>query len=298
MESQCVSDGGRRQSLPQITAGTSNSTINTIQLMSKGVSSASPCEPVTRLEQPRHPSMSHPATSQGQVSSHEPRGHGQTVNPPGHPVSAHPGHVRPSPAAHTEVWQEQSLTVLTSGEVGIGREQSLAGWQRWLWRRDLGGRRGVRSWGQCRAPWGQCEGAVAPGQAQLAQPSPTLTCCIGQVVLCWQQRVAEVVVVVMSREQALRGRRAGPVTAPVPRTRAPNAAAAPAAPHHPTATALPLLRRLLADLGRGKQTHAEGRDQQPHGTCVPSAFAPTGSHDADGKWGGMAKSHVEDTGPV
>lgn len=117
--SQCVSDEGRRQSLPQITAGTSSSTINTIQLMSKGVSSASPCEPVTHLVQPRHPGASYPATTQGQISSREPQGHGQTLNPRGHPVSAQAG-------------AEQSLTVLTSGEVGIGREQSLAGWQRWL----------------------------------------------------------------------------------------------------------------------------------------------------------------------
>lgn len=119
VRSQCVSDEGRRQSLPQITAGTSSSTINTIQLMSKGVSSASPCEPVTRLVQPRHPGASYPATTQGQISSREPQGHGQTLNPRGHPVSAQAG-------------AEQSLTVLTSGEVGIGREQSLAGWQRWL----------------------------------------------------------------------------------------------------------------------------------------------------------------------
>lgn len=54
-------------------------------------------------------------------------------------MSAHPGHLR-------EVRQEQSLTVLTSAEAGIGRERSLAGWQRWLWRRDLVGRRRVRSW--------------------------------------------------------------------------------------------------------------------------------------------------------
>lgn len=40
---------------------------------------------------------------------------------------------------------EESLTVLTSGEVGIERERSLAGWQRWLWRRDLRRRSGVRS---------------------------------------------------------------------------------------------------------------------------------------------------------
>lgn len=49
-----------------------------------------------------------------------------------------------------------------------------------------------------QAPQGQCEGPVAQGQVQLPPPgSPTLTCCIGQVVLRWQQRVAEVVVVVM-----------------------------------------------------------------------------------------------------
>lgn len=40
---------------------------------------------------------------------------------------------------------EESLTVLTSGEVGIGRERSLAGWQQWLWRRDLRRRSSVRS---------------------------------------------------------------------------------------------------------------------------------------------------------
>ena len=88
--------GGRRQSLPQITAGTSSRTINTIQLMSKGVSSASPCEPVTCLVQPRRPGTSRPATTQGQVSSRrrqppEPRGDGQTPNPlPSRAPPAHP----------------------------------------------------------------------------------------------------------------------------------------------------------------------------------------------------------------
>lgn len=107
------------------------------------------------------------------------------------------------------------------------------------------------------------------------QPSPCLTCCIGQVVLCWQQRVPEVVVVVMRGEQALRGRCAGPVTAPLPCPCSPNAAAAPAAPHHPTATAIPLLRCLLTYLERRKQTHAEEHDQQPWDTYqdVLSAFA-------------------------
>lgn len=117
---------------------------------------------------------------------------------------------------------------------------------------------------------------MAQGQVQLPpQPSPTLTCCIGQVVLCWQQRVPEVVVVVMRREQALGGRRAGPVAAPLPCTRSPDAAAAPTAPHHPTATAVPLLRRLLAYLERRKQTRTEGHDQTPRGTYrdAPSAFA-------------------------
>lgn len=89
-----MSDQGRRQSLPRIMAGTSSSTINTIQLMSKGVSSASPCEPVTCLVQPRHPGVSHPATTQGQVSSREPQRHGQTLNPRGHPMSAQPGRPR------------------------------------------------------------------------------------------------------------------------------------------------------------------------------------------------------------
>lgn len=208
-------------------------------------------------------------------------------------MGAHPGHLRPSPAAHVEVWREQSLTVLTSGEVGIRREWSLAGWQRWLWRRDLGGEKRCQEMAD-RAGHLAGDGVRVPqpkGRCSSPQPSPALTCCIGQVVLCRQQRVPEVVVVVMRREQALGGRRAGPVAAPLPRARSPDAAAAPAAPHHPTAATVPLLRRLLAYLERGKQTHAEGHDQLPQGTYrdIPSAFAQKAPMMLMGS-GGMAKS--------
>lgn len=104
----------------------------------------------------QRPGTSRPAMTQGQVSSRrrqprEPWGDGQTQTLQGTPLCTRPSHLCPSLVAHrpnrvgVAVPREESLTVLTSGEVGIGREQSLAGWQRWLWRRDLRRRSGVRS---------------------------------------------------------------------------------------------------------------------------------------------------------
>lgn len=103
----CPMRGGE-DSLPRIVAGTSSRTINTIQLMSKGVSSTSPCEPVTCLVQPRRPGASRPATTQGHVSSRcqQPRKpQGRWANPKpsalkGTLLCTHPGHLRPSPVAH------------------------------------------------------------------------------------------------------------------------------------------------------------------------------------------------------
>lgn len=80
--------------------------------------------------------------------------------------------------------------------------------------------------------------------------------------------------VVVRREQALRRRGAGPVGTPVSPAGSPDAATAPAASHHPAAAAVPLLRCLLTYLGRRKQTHTEGRDLLPWGTCWTLKAAP------------------------
>jgi len=117
--------------------------------MSKGVSSASPCEPVTCLVQPRRPGASRPATTQRQVSScrrqpREPWDDGKSPHPSARPPPPQPGCPRRGRAA-MPASREKSLTGLTSGAVGTGRARSLAGWRRWLWRRDLRRRHGVRS---------------------------------------------------------------------------------------------------------------------------------------------------------
>lgn len=197
-----MSDQGRRQSLPRIMAGTSSSTINTIQLMSKGVSSASSCEPVTCLVQPRHPGVvSHPATTQGQVSSREPQRHGQTLNPRGHPMSAQPG--RPSGGA---AGAEPYRSHLRGGGYREGAEPC------WLAtmaveERPAGEKRCQELVDRARCLGDSVRVPRSKGgySSPPAQPRPTLTCCIGQVVLRWQQRVPEVVVVVVCREQALGG---------------------------------------------------------------------------------------------
>lgn len=100
--------GGRGQSASD-SGRTSSRTINTIQLMSTGVSGTSPCEPVTCLLHSPVPA-SRPAGAKGSA-----RAQG------------------PSPAPRG------SLTVLTCGAAGRGRARSPAGWPRWPWRTDLRG---------------------------------------------------------------------------------------------------------------------------------------------------------------
>lgn len=56
-----------------------------------------------------------------------------------------------------------SLTILTSGAVGIGRERSPAGWPRWLWRTDLQGEVSSGGWGALEAAKAElAAGALAP----------------------------------------------------------------------------------------------------------------------------------------
>lgn len=109
--SVCVRRGKRTEPASD-DSRTSSRTINTIQLMSTGVSGASPCEPVTCLLHSPVPA-SRPAGAKGSA-----RAQG------------------PSPAPHG------SLTVLTCGAAGRGRARSPAGWPRWPWRTDLRGEGG------------------------------------------------------------------------------------------------------------------------------------------------------------
>lgn len=95
-----ASDGGR----------TSSRTINTIQLMSTGISGASPCEPVTCLLCSLLPA-SRPARAKRSACA-------QGL----------------SPAPHG------SVTILTCGVAGRERARSPAGWPRWPWRTDLQGK--------------------------------------------------------------------------------------------------------------------------------------------------------------
>lgn len=239
MGGQCVSDGaGGGQSLPQITAGTSSRTINTIQLMSKGVSSASPCEPVTCLVQPRRPGASRPATSQHQVSSCRclPWANGQSPNPL--PSRADPVHPTQPPAPQPSCpqvkgrptrgsggaalpfsppgrWVEGGSGALLAGNDGCGGETcggeavSEASSPGQAPNHAKGaGKHQIWSKQSSALPRGGCSSSPAPsshacGPGQVLGRGSTLTCCIGQVVLRRQQRVPKVVVVMMCREQAL-----------------------------------------------------------------------------------------------
>lgn len=268
--------------------------------MSKGVSSASPCEPVTCLVQPRRPGASRPATTQHQVSSCRcrPRDNGQPPNPlPSRAAPAHPSQPPPPQLGCPQVkrvaeghwgsralpfsppgrWVEGGSRALLAGNDGCGGETcggevvSGASSPRRAPSRARGaGEHQIWSKQSSAVPRGGCSSSPAPSShacdpSQVLGRGLTLTCCIGQVVLRRQQRVPEVVVVVMRREQALGRRGAGPVGAPLCPTSSPDAATAPATSHHTAAAAVPLLRRLLTYLEKRKQMHAEGHYQLPWG---------------------------------